>query len=99
MTAIEAERHHLSELQGSVARLHSQLNKVREHTSSLDAELAGVRKDVSLERATKERQVKILEDMTSTDDAQLSLLERALGLKIEGVGGELGSAGSLLMES
>lgn len=87
---IEAERHHVSDLQASVARLHTQLSKIRDQAGSLDAELTGVRKDVNLERATKERQVKILGDMASTDDAHLSLLESALGLKVSGVGGEYG---------
>ncbi|KLT44022.1 hypothetical protein CC85DRAFT_284056 [Cutaneotrichosporon oleaginosum] len=86
LDTIEAERHHLADLTASVGRLHAQLAKIREQASALDGELAGVRREVGLERAVKERQVKILGDMAGTDEAQLAVLEGALGLKIAGVG-------------
>ncbi len=86
--AIEQERHHLADLTASVGRLHAQLAKIREQGSALDAELAGVRRDVGIERATKERQVKILGENAGKDNAQLAVLEGALGLKIAGVGSE-----------
>ncbi|BEJ13068.1 hypothetical protein CspHIS471_0302420 [Cutaneotrichosporon sp. HIS471] len=82
---IEAERHHLTGLTASVGRLHSQLNKLREQGSTLDGELSGVRREVGIERATKERQVQILGDMGGADETQLAVLEGALGLKIAGV--------------
>lgn len=71
-----------------MGRLHAQLAKIREQGSALEGELGGVRREVGLERATKERQVRILGDMASADEAQLAVLEGALGLKISGVESE-----------
>lgn len=78
----------MSDLQASVTRLHTQLSRTREAGAAVEAELAGVRKEAGVERAHKERQVKILADMASTDDQQVALLQSALGLKIMGAGGE-----------
>lgn len=44
--------------------------------------------EVGAERATKERQAKVLADMRERDARQLAVLEGALGLRMEGVGGE-----------
>lgn len=88
LSTIESERHIVSELQESVQRLKGALNKVVVQNGSLDSELEAVRKELRMERANKEQQVKILGQMKERDDAELGVYQQALGLSITGVGGK-----------
>lgn len=63
------------------------LQKVREQNAALDTQIQTLRNEVGAERATKKRQAKVLADMRERDARQLAVLEGALGLRIEGVGG------------
>lgn len=86
-SAIEMERHTVADLSTSLARLQTSLNKVKEASANFDGETAAVRTEVLAERATKERQGKVLHENRSLDETELSAMERALGLSIAGVGG------------
>lgn len=90
--AIEIERHTVADLSTSLARLQASFNKIRETGANLDGEMGSIRKDIRADRATKERQGRVLAENREMDMAQLQVLEDALGLSIQGVGGELTSA-------
>lgn len=86
--AIEQERRTVAELTASLARFQASLQRVREQNAALDGQITGLRTELGAERATKERQARVLADMRERDARQLAVLEGALGLRMEGVGGE-----------
>ena len=74
----------------SVSRLQASLSKVKDQSTSLDAELSSVKKDANTRRKDQEGQIRDLEDMKARDEAELRGLEAATGLRIEGIRGEPG---------
>jgi hypothetical protein len=87
--ALEQERHTVGDLSSSLARLQQTLSKTKEQSAAVEAELNAVRKEVKAERGEKERQGKVLEQQRGRDAIELQILQEVLGLRIEGVKGEL----------
>lgn len=87
--ALEQERHTVGDLSSSLARLQQTLSKTKEQSAAVEAELNAVRKEVKAERGEKERQGKVLEQQRGRDAIELQILQEVLGLRIEGVKGQL----------
>lgn len=86
--ALEAERHAHTDLQAAVSHLQTTLQKVRDETATLEAELKGLKKEVSGERAEKERQTATLQTQKELDQREVDALEDILGLNIVGGDGK-----------
>ncbi len=69
----------------SLNHLQTTLAKVKKQSAALEAELNAVRKEVKGEKAEKERQGKVLEEMRGKDGVELGQLEDAIGWRVEGV--------------
>jgi kinetochore protein Spc25 len=89
MLALEQERHTVGDLSSSLARLQQTLSKTKEQSAAVEAELNAVRKEVKAERGEKERQGKVLQQQRGRDAIELQILQEVLGLRIEGVKGQL----------
>lgn len=76
----------MQELNASLSHLQNNLSKVREQSQQLEAELNAIRKEVTSERAEKERQGKTLASMKSRDQVDLDTLQEAIGWRVEGIG-------------
>jgi hypothetical protein len=77
----------MTDITSSLSRLNAALGRVRDQGAALDSDISGVRKESRAERATKDRQAKVLAEMRAQDERQLQVIEDALGLTITGVGG------------
>ena len=58
---------------------------MREQSAALESELNSIRKEVKGEKAHKERQGRVLDEMRGEDEVELRELEDAVGWKVEGV--------------
>ncbi|ODN78089.1 hypothetical protein L198_08008 [Cryptococcus wingfieldii CBS 7118] len=87
LTTLESERHVLADLNSSLSHLQNSLTKTKEQSSSLEAELQALRKEVRSEETEKERQKNMLNDMRDRDTVELKQMEEALGWKVEGIKG------------
>ena len=88
LSALENERHTLTDLTASLTHLQTTLTRVKEQSTALEAELNAVRKEVKSQKMEKERQTTVLEEMRGQDGVELGLLEEAIGWRVEGVKGE-----------
>jgi kinetochore protein Spc25 len=85
VSALETERHALHDLTSSLSHLQTSLAKVKEQSAVVEAELAAVRKEVTGEKAEKERQENVLKEMRGQDGVELGGLEEIVGWRVEGV--------------
>ncbi|WVR07494.1 hypothetical protein IAU60_004536 [Kwoniella sp. DSM 27419] len=89
LSTLESERHTLTDLTSSLNHLQSSLAKVKDQSAALEADLSALRKEVKSEKAERERQGKVLDDMRDRDEVELRELEEVVGLKIEGIKADL----------
>jgi len=78
----------LNDLTSSLSRLQQNLAKVKEQSAAIETELNAARNHVKGERAEKDRQSRVLNDMRAKDDPELMELEAAMGWRVQGVKGE-----------
>lgn len=78
----------MQDINSHLTQLRTNLSKVREQSQQLESELNAIRKDVTSERAEKERQTKTLSAMKSRDGEDLEALQEAIGWRVEGIGRE-----------
>nr|ODN89080.1 hypothetical protein L203_02491 [Cryptococcus depauperatus CBS 7841] len=82
---LEQERHTIADLDASLSHLRASLDKTKEQSTNLEAELQAVKREVTLERTEKERQRNVLNQMRDRDTFELQQLEEALGWRVEGI--------------
>jgi kinetochore protein Spc25 len=87
-SALEQERRAVQDINTHLTQLRTNLTKVREQSQQLETELNAIRKDVTSERAEKERQGKTLASMKTRDGEDLEALQDAIGWRVEGIGRE-----------
>ena len=85
---LENERQTVANLNGTLAHIQRNLEKVRAQSTAVESEITAARKDVNGQLGRQERQRRILEQMRSRDEEELRGLQETLGLQIHGVRGQ-----------